>query len=296
MVFVDVEVAVRLHRQRDPAVVGDLREHVVQEAQARRDAVVEVAPAVEVQLYADLRLARVALHLHAPLPAADELRNLRPRVGRQHAGLCNPRLLRHPPALLRRAEQDAPRPEVAGQLEVRHAVADDVASGEVVCPVQVAGKHPRAGFARRGVVALEGAVDECVVEADAFAAERRKHLFVRRPEGRLREGAGPQAVLVRSQHQLEIQSREGLESRDGARNERQLVEAVDLFVGRFRDDRAVAVDEEGFFQRVHGRKFWTVCNRRSFSSGRPIVMRRHPAQPGIRERLRTITPAAISVS
>ena len=37
VVFVDVQVAPRVDGQRDAAVVGDLREHVVQKAQARGD-------------------------------------------------------------------------------------------------------------------------------------------------------------------------------------------------------------------------------------------------------------------
>ena len=48
VVFVDVQIAPRVDGQRDAAVVGDLREHVVEEAQARGDLAVEVAAAVEV--------------------------------------------------------------------------------------------------------------------------------------------------------------------------------------------------------------------------------------------------------
>ncbi len=108
-----------------------------------------------------------------------------------------------------------------------------------------------------------------------------------------RERLRCRAVLIRGQHQFEIQPRKGFQSRDGAGDERQFFEAVDLFVGRFRDDCAVAVDEEGFF---HMRKSFTVFNMRSFASDVPIVMRRHPSHPATRERLRTITPAAISTS
>ena len=57
VVFVDVEVAPGIHGQRHAAVVGDLREHVVEEAQARGDLAVEVAAAVEVEADGDLRLA-----------------------------------------------------------------------------------------------------------------------------------------------------------------------------------------------------------------------------------------------
>ena len=58
-------------------------------------------------------------------------------------------------------------------------------------------------------------------------------------------------------------------------------------------DMIVAVDEEGFF---HNRKFLTVSIIRAFSAGVPTVMRRHPSQPGMRERLRTMMPASINAS
>lgn len=158
--------------------------------------------------------------------------------------------------------------------------------------VRVAAEHARTGFARRGIVAFERAVDEHVVERDAFACERAQHFFVRRPEILLREGLRAQPVLVRRHHQLEIQPPERPERRDRTGYEFQLFEAVDLVIrGRLRDHGAVAVYEERFF---HGRKFLTVSNMRSFSSGRPTVMRRQPSQPAIRERLRTMTPAATS--
>ena len=116
---------------------------------------------------------------------------------------------------------------------------------------------------------------------------------MRRPKGLLGEGVRAEAVLVGGQHEVEAEAREGFQARDCSGDEREFFEAVDLFVGGFGDDRAVAVDEEGFF---HKRKFLTVSSIRAFSAGVPTVMRRHPSQPGMRERLRTMTPAAISAS
>ena len=101
------------------------------------------------------------------------------------------------------------------------------------------------------------------------------------------------SALVGGQHEVEPEARERLQGGDGSGHEREFFEAVDLFVGGFGDDRAVAVDEEGFF---HNRKFLTVSIIRAFSAGVPTVMRRHPSQPGMRERLRTMTPAEISAS
>lgn len=133
-----------------------------------------------------------------------------------------------------------------------------------------------------------------VVEADAFAFERREHPFVGGPEGRFGERRRAQPVLVGGQYQFEIQSRQRAQPRDGARYEAEFFEAVDLPVdGRFDDQRAVAVDEECFF---HGRKVLTVRSRRSFSAGVPTVRRRHPSHPAARERLRTMMPASINAS
>ena len=298
MVFVDVQVAVRLHRERHPAVVGDLGQHVIQEPQPGGNPVAgggpagAEAPAVEVYAYGDLRFARFARHDDPPFPAADVFRDLGPRVRDEHACLFRACFPQHPAPLGGRRQEDALRPEVARQQDVGRPVADDVARPEVVRPVRVAAEHARTGFARRGIVAFERAVDEHVVERDAFACERAQHFFVRRPEILLREGLRAQPVLVRRHHQLEIQPPERPERRDRTGYEFQLFEAVDLVIcGRLRDHGAVAVYEERFF---HGRKFLTVSNMRSFSSGRPTVMRRQPSQPAIRERLRTMTPAATS--
>ncbi len=291
--FVDVEVAPGVHGQRHAAVVGDLREHVVEEAQARGDLAVEIPAAVEVEAHGDLRLAGFAPNFDPAFAAADEFGDLGPRVGDQRAGVGGPGLVEHPEPLGDGRQQDALGPEVAGQQDVGHAVADDVTRGEVAAAVEVVPEHPRAGFARGGVVGLEGAIDQLVVERDALAPQRREHLFVRRPKGLLGKGRGAQAVLVGGQHEVEPEAREGFQRGDGSGHEREFFEAVDLFVGGFGDDGAVAVDEEGFFHRV---KFLTVSSIRAFSSGRPTVMRRQPSHPGMRERLRTMTPAAISAS
>ena len=291
--FVHVEVAPGLHVQRHAAVVDDLFEHVVQKTQPRRDPAAGRPASVEVEAHGDPRLARFAPYLDPPLSAADVLGDLLPRVGDERAGLRGPRFAQQPFALPARGEQDAPRPEVAGQQYIGRAVADDVARGQVVSAAEVVAEQARAGLSRGGSVALERAVDQLVGEFDPFAAERREHLFVCGQERRFGKGVGSQPVLVRGQHQLEIEPGEGLQRRDGAGYELQLPEAVDLLVRGFGDDRAVAVDEEGFF---HGLKFLTVSMSRAFSPGVPTVMRRHPAHPGMRERLRTMMPAPIRVS
>ena len=78
MVFVDVQIAPRVDGQRDAAVVGDLREHVVEETQACGDFAVEVPAAVEVEADGDLRLAGLAPDFGPAFAAADELGDLGP--------------------------------------------------------------------------------------------------------------------------------------------------------------------------------------------------------------------------
>ena len=364
MVFVDVQIAAGLHFERYAAVVGDLRQHVVQKTQSGRNPVAAVSAvavaivavpsvtaavavpdivvpavcrifcpgpvafrsvvcvrinrvfriravlrsaagsggrtvcrnaaepfAVEVEPDGDPRFAGLARYDHPPFAAADVLGDLGPRIADQHAGLFRSGFAQR---LLR--EQNSPRSEIAGQQDVGRAVADDVTRREVVPAAGIAAEHSRAGLARRGAVAFERAVYQHVVEQHAFARQRAEHLLLRNPEILLRKGVGSQSVLIGGHHQLEIESPEDFERRNGSGHEFQLGEAVHLHIhGRLDDQRAVAVYEQCFFECFfHGLKFLTVSSMRPFSAGVPTVMRRQPSHPAIRVRLRTITPAAIS--
>ena len=252
--------------------------------------------AVEVEPDGDPRFAGLARYDHPPFAAADVLGDLGPRIADQHAGLFRSGFAQHPAARRLLREQNSPRSEIAGQQDVGRAVADDVTRREVVPSAGVAAEHSRAGLARRGAVAFERAVDQHVVEQHAFARQRAEHLLLRNPEILLRKGVGSQSVLIGGHHQLEIESPEDFERRNGSGHEFQLGEAVHLHIhGRLDDQRAVAVYEQCFFECFfHGLKFLTVSSMRLFSAGVPTVMRRQPSHPAIRVRLRTITPAAIS--
>ena len=85
-------------------------------------------------------------------------------------------------------------------------------------------------------------VDENLVEGDAFALQRLEDEVVDGPEGVFLEVIGAQTILVAHHHKLEIQllADEG-EVTDGTFRELQLLEAVDLLVGRFLDNRTVTV-------------------------------------------------------
>ena len=252
--------------------------------------------AVEVEPDGDPRFAGFARYDHPPFAAADVLGDLGPRIADQHAGLFRSGFAQHPAARRLLREQNSPRSEIAGQQDVGRAVADDVTRREVVPAAGIAAEHSRAGLARRGAVAFERAVYQHVVEQHAFARQRAEHLLLRNPEILLRKGVGSQSVLIGGHHQLEIESPEDFERRNGSGHEFQLGEAVHLHIhGRLDDQRAVAVYEQCFFECFfHGLKFLTVSSMRLFSAGVPTVMRRQPSHPAIRVRLRTITPAAIS--
>ena len=252
--------------------------------------------AVEVEPDGDPRFAGLARYDHPPFAAADVLGDLGPRIADQHAGLFRSGFAQHPAARRLLCEQNSPRSEIAGQQDVGRAVADDVTRREVVPSAGVAAEHSRAGLARRGAVAFERAVDQHVVEQHAFARQRAEHLLLRNPEILLRKGVGSQSVLIGGHHQLEIESPEDFERRNGSGHEFQLGEAVHLHIhGRLDDQRAVAVYEQCFFECFfHGLKFLTVSSMRPFSAGVPTVIRRQPSHPVSRVRLRTITPAAIS--
>lgn len=116
---------------------------------------------------------------------------------------------------------------------------------------------------------------------------------MRRPKGILGEGRGAEAVLVGGQHEVEPEARERLQGGDGSGHEREFFEAVDLFVGGFGDDRAVAVDEEGFF---HKRKFLIGFYHPGVLRGGSDGDAQASFAAGMRERLRTMTPAEISAS
>ena len=93
------------------------------------------------------------------------------------------------------------------------------------------------------------AVDKLVVKDDAFALQGVQDEFVDGQEVFFGEGRGAEPVLVGRQDQFVPQAGQGLEAADGARDEAEFGEGIDLFVRGLADDRAVTVDEQGF---LHG--------------------------------------------
>ena len=103
VVGVDVQVTLGAYGQVEPAVAGQLGEHVVEEADAGRD--VAAARAVQVQLDPDLRLGRVPL---------------------DHRATAHPELLhrREERVLLRRCARRDPQPTGNPDVPHQHAAVE----------------------------------------------------------------------------------------------------------------------------------------------------------------------------
>src|SRR5690606_4149616 len=107
VVLVDLEVAAALHAEREAAMLAELLQHVVEEPDAgTRDG---LRLAIEIDLDADVRLARLALD------------DRRARPVEQHVDHVRPRLLAR--TVLR--DHEAGDADVLRELEILGAAADD---------------------------------------------------------------------------------------------------------------------------------------------------------------------------
>ena len=292
MVLVDLQVSPDLQVERYAGVMHDLVEHVVEKLQSGVDP--RRRTAVQIEADPDVGFPRASLDDGRALSGAQELPYPVPVVGNQRADVRQTALLGHASPLLRLAQQDRPRAEVARQLDVRQPVADHVGAFQVVPAREVPAEHSRAGFARRGVLLGQRAVDQDVVEMYAFALERLDNQVLNGPERLLGKRFGAEAVLIRGHDQFEAERRDAAHRADGLRDELELAERVELVIdGRLHDQRTVAVYEKDAFHAV---SFFSVSISRSFWAGVPIVMRRQPSQPATRERSRTMIPSPISRS
>ncbi len=187
------------------------------------------------------------------------------------------------------------QPQVGGQLQVGIAIADDVTVARVERVVaQVVGEQAGLGLAAR--TAIGGAVraEELGVELDALRREECANEVLRLAEGGLGERRRAEPVLVADQHEAVARLPQFEQGRDDTGQQSHLGHAVDLFVGRLFDQRAVAVDEQDVLRSAHARS--TAASSRSFCAGVPIDTRRHCANPGYDEKSRTMSPASLPAS
>ena len=225
-----------MHGQVHHAMLANLFQHVVEEAQARLDVTMSVAVQIYLNIY--VCLLGGTLYFCCPFAAKSYLGSLVPTANLQESAA-----------------------DVLGKLAVGVAVAYDVAMLDVVFGiVNIFLNQTRIGFTRRRIVFRKVWVDENVVERYAFALQRIEDEVMHGPEGILGECVGTQSVLIADHHELVV----GMLSQEyqvtyGARHEFQFLEGVYLFVSRFLDDGAVAVNEENFFHLM----FCFCCSRSS---------------------------------
>ena len=186
-----------------------------------------MARAVEVHADVDVGFLRRAAHLGRAFAGEEQLGNTVPR----HAV----------------APQDERlAADVAGKQGIRLTVADDVGVGNVVLwVVHVLLHHRRAGLARRRIVLGKVAVNELLVERDAFALQRLEDKVMDGPERVLGERVSAQSVLVAHHDEAEVQLlADKRQVTEHALSELEFLERVDLLVGRLLYESTVAVNEE----------------------------------------------------
>ena len=145
VVLIYVEVTFGMNGKVNHAVTSDLFEHVVEETEARLN--VALACTIEVDTYQNVRLLGGAAHFGRAFTSKDNLCHLSPF------------------AYLLEAAAD-----VLGKEPVSITVTDDVAVGYVVLRVvHVFLDESSVRLACRSIVLREMAVNEYVVEGDAFA-------------------------------------------------------------------------------------------------------------------------------
>ena len=191
--------------------------------------------AIQVYLDINIRFFSGALDFSSTLAAIGYLGGFVPTLGSRTAGDT--------------VDAEEAAANVPGKLAVGIAVANDVAVLNVVFGiVDVFLDHARVGFSGRCVILGEVRVNQDVVERDTFAFERVENEVLDGPERVFRESVGAQAVLVADHHEFVVGmlSQEN-EVADSTGYEFQFFKSVDLFVGRFLNDGAVAVNEEYCF-------------------------------------------------
>lgn len=225
MMLIHVEVALRMDCQVHHAMLADLVQHVVEEAQPGVH--VGLSRSVKIDLHVYIRLFRHAVHLSDAL------------AGKKHLGYLVPG---H--AIL--VQYQRPAAQIGSQLGVSLPVADDITVLKIILRIaDIFLQHPCPRLAHGRIVLGEMAVDELVVEMDALSLQCLEYKVVNRPEGVLGEGGGAQPILIAHHHELEIEMG-GYESEiaEHAVPKLQLRKGVDLLVLRLFYERAVTIDKE----------------------------------------------------
>jgi hypothetical protein len=93
------------------------------------------------------------------------------------------------------------------------------------------------------VVGLEVRAHKDLIEFDALGAKGLHNEFVGFVEGGLRQGSRSQAILVGDHHEPIAAALQVIQSGEYTRQEPDLLQAVDLLVGRLFHERSVPINE-----------------------------------------------------
>ena len=136
--------------------------------------------------------------------------------------------------------------KVLCQLSISLSVANHVAACDVVVGIiDVFRQHSSIRLAHRRIVLRKMAVDLYIIESHTLVLKCLQNEVVYRPKGWLRKTLCAQAVLVahHNEAEVEILANETKVAKHTL-GKSQFLEAVYLFVFRFADKCAIAVDEK----------------------------------------------------
>ncbi len=190
-----------------------------------------------------------------------------------------PRRIQQPMRYLRPPQAFRPAPitgnaHIAREFEIGQAIADHRRARAIPTRIgEVIEHEPDLRLARVALLPREMAVDADGLEADALAGKDLQHEIVRRPEIGFWKTVRPEAILVGDHHQRIARIDDAPQCRNYIRQEFELGDCIDLLIGRFFDEAAVAVDEEDL--AAHS----IASRNRAFSSGVPMLTRRQFANP-----------------
>ena len=223
VVLIHVQIALAADVEVDHPMLGNLFQHMVEEAKA--GLYVALTVAVQADAHLNVCLLCGTLYTCRSFTSKEQLGNLFP----SHV----------------RAQYEAAATEVLRKLGIRLSVANDEAAIQVVFTCHIVGQHSCARLACRQVVLGEAAVDVDGIEGDALAFQYVEHEVLCGPEGVFGIAVCAKPVLIAHHHKKEVgvltQETKGT---DGSGHEAELLEAIYLFVSRLTKDSAVAVDEK----------------------------------------------------
>jgi hypothetical protein len=223
VVLVDVQITLAVELHGEAAVLGQLLEHVIEEADAGRHG--DRRGRIQVDHDVDAGFPGLALRGRA---ACGQLAD--------DGG---------PGFLFGALAPDAHTTDtqVSCELQVRIPIADHHARS-AIDTLHVLIDEPGGGLAARAAIGFEVRAHEDGVELDALRAECVEDEVMRDIEGLLRKALRAEAVLVGDHHQPEATAFELIHGGEHAGHEADLVGGIDLLVVRLLDERAIAVDEQ----------------------------------------------------